>query len=195
MTTVKVLIEGYAKKLENGWIASSAVCLIESNGKKIIAEPGCNREKLLAALAKEGLKTSDIDYTFVSHAHPDHGMLAGIFENAKSITWDTKLTYENDTMTEWKSDMLGPDITILETPGHMIEHISLLVNAPEGKIAIAGDVIFWIDNEEQILDINNADHSQAKGMNQEQLVASRKKLIELADYIVPGHGKMFKVAK
>lgn len=195
MATIKVLVEGYAKKLENGWIASSTVCLVEAGGKKIIAEPGCNREKLLAALEKEGLKTSDIDYTFVSHAHPDHGMLAGIFENAKSITWDTNLVYDNDNMTEWNPHLFGPDIEILQTPGHMIEHISLLVTTKEGKVAIAGDTVFWIDGEEQLFDINNSDHSQAKGLDQEKLVASRKKLIELADYIIPGHGKMFGVSK
>ena len=30
-------------------------------------------------------------------------------------------------------------------------------------------------------------------MNIQKLIASRKKLLELADYIIPGHGKMFKV--
>jgi len=32
-------------------------------------------------------------------------------------------------------------------------------------------------------------------MNTETLIASRKKIIEVADYIIPGHGKMFKVEK
>lgn len=196
MAEIKVLIEGYAKKLEHGWLASSTVCLITTtDGKKIITDPGCNRTALLEALKKEDLVTGDIDYTFVSHAHPDHGMLAGIFENAKSITWDSHLLYENDSMTEYQPHELGPDIEILDTPGHMLEHISLLVTTPQGKVAVAGDTIFWLDGEEQVLDINREDLTQAKGFNQGDLVASRKKLIELADYIIPGHGKMFKVEK
>jgi len=195
MAEIKVLIEGYAKKLENGWVANATVCLITSGEKKIITDPGCNRKKLLEALSKEGLVTSDIDYVFLSHAHLDHGMLAGIFENAKAITWDGQLIYDSDVLTEYQPHELGPEIEIIQTPGHMVEHISLLVNTSQGKIAIAGDVIFWLDGEEQVFDIHKPDPSQSKGLDQLKLVESRKKLIEFADYIIPGHGKMFKVEK
>jgi glyoxylase-like metal-dependent hydrolase (beta-lactamase superfamily II) len=195
MATVKVLIEGYAKKLEHGWIASSTVCLITAGDIKIIADPGCNREKLLAVLQRENLKTGDIDYVLISHAHPDHSLLAGIFENAKSITWDSKLQYDSDSLTEYAPHTLGPDIEILQTPGHMLEHISLLVTTIEGKVAIAGDTIWWLEDEEQKFTIDQPDHSQAKGMDMPTLIESRKKLIALADYVIPGHGKMFKVRK
>ena len=193
MAKIKILIEGYAKKLQNGWVASSTVCLITSGDKKIITDPGCNRARLLEALQKEGLKTGDIDYVFISHAHPDHSMLAGIFENAKSVTYDSNLIYDNDSLTEFSEDSLGLDIKILQTPGHMLEHISLLVTTDEGKVAIAGDAIWWLESEEQKFSIDQPDHSQSKGMNMETLIESRKKLVELADYIIPGHGKMFKV--
>ena len=195
MAKIKILIEGYAKKLPNGWVASSTVCLITSGGKKIITDPGCNRAKLLGTLQKEGLTTSDIDYVFLSHQHPDHILLAGIFENAKSVTYDSNLIYDNDQIIEFTAHSLGDDIEILQTPGHVLEHISLLVTTEEGKVAIAGDAIWWLDDEEQNFDINQTDHSQAKGMDMPTLVESRKQLIERADYIIPGHGKMFKIKK
>jgi glyoxylase-like metal-dependent hydrolase (beta-lactamase superfamily II) len=195
MAEVKVLIEGYAKELEKGWVASSTTCLVTTEDKKIITDPGCNRESLLEALNKEGLTTDDIDFVFLSHCHPDHILLAGIFEKAKFITYDTNLMYEKDLLLEFEKHTLGKDIEIIETPGHVLEHLSLLVDTPKGKIAIAGDVIWWVEGEEQVLDINQKDHSQAKGMDMEKLVESRKKLLELADYIIPGHGKMFKVEK
>jgi len=195
MAQVKVLIEGYAKQLKNGWVASSTTCLVEAENKKIVTDPGCNRKKLLDALKKEKLKTSDIDYVFLSHQHPDHILLAGIFEKAKFITFDTNLMYNNDALTEFNTHVLGKDIEIIETPGHVLEHLSLIVNTSKGKIAIIGDVIWWLDNEEQIVDIHQKDHSQAKGMNMKQLVESRKKVLAVADYIIPGHGKMFKVKK
>jgi len=195
MTEVKVLIEGYAKQLEKGWIASSTTCLITTENKKIITDPGCNRGKLLEALDKEALTTDDINYVFLSHCHPDHILLAGIFEKAKFVTFDTNLMYDKDIMLEFDKHTLGKDIEIIETPGHVLEHLSLLVNTPTGKVAIAGDVIWWVEGEEQVFDINQEDHSQAKGMNMEKLIESRKKLIENADYIIPGHGKMFKVKK
>ena len=58
------------------WKVSSTVCLIISGDKKIITDPGCNRKALLEALNKENLSTSDIDFVFLSHRHPDHIMLA-----------------------------------------------------------------------------------------------------------------------
>src|SRR3989344_4032072 len=149
MATVKILVEGYAKKLKNGWVASSSTCLITSGSKRIITDPGCNREKLLATLKRENLSTKDIDYVFLSHQHPDHILLAGIFENAKVVTYDSNLIYDNDSMTEFNAHSLGKEIEILQTPGHVLEHISLIVNTNDGKIAIAGDAIWWLDNEKQ----------------------------------------------
>ena len=195
MAEIKILIEGYAKKLEKGWVASSTTCLITTENKKIITDPGCNRLKLLEALNKEGLTTDDIDYVFLSHCHPDHILLAGIFEKAKFITFDANLMYDKDLMLEFDKYALGKDIEIIETPGHVLEHLSLLVNTLKGKVAIAGDVIWWIEGEDQVFDINQKDHSQAKGMNIEKLIESRKKLLDAVDYIIPGHGTMFKVKK
>ena len=195
MAKVKILIEGYAKELEKEWIASSTTCLVTAENKKIITDPGCNREKLLTALNKEGLTTDDIDYVFLSHCHLDHILLAGVFQKAKFITFDSNLMYDKDFMFEFDKRTLGKDVEIIETPGHVLEHLSLLVNTPNGKIAIAGDVIWWADSEKQVFDINQKDRSQAKGLNVKKLTESRKKLLEIADYIIPGHGKMFKVKK
>jgi len=192
---VKVLIEGYAKKLDKGWKASSSCCLILSDGKKIITDPGCNREMLFTALEKENLSVHDIDYVFLSHKHPDHILLASVFDNAKYITFDCNSVYDKDLLVEFEKNILGDDIEIIDTPGHVLEHLSLVVNTSKGKIAIAGDVIWWMDGEAQIIDINQRDHSQAKGMNMETLIESRKKLLSMADYIIPGHGKLFKVNK
>lgn len=195
MATVKIIIEGYAKKLAKGWIASSTTCLITSGDKKIITDPGCNRKRLLDALHKEGLTTGDIDYVFLSHCHPDHILLMGIFAKAKSVTFDANLIYDGDRLSEFDGHVLGDDIEIIETPGHVLEHLSLIVDTAQGKIAIAGDTIWWLDDEEQVFDINQEDHSQAEGMNTESLIESRKKLLAMADWVIPGHGKMFKVGK
>lgn len=195
MATIKVLVEGYAKSLKRGWKASSTTCLITTDDKKIITDPGCNREALLKALEKEGLNTDDIDYVFLSHRHPDHVLLAGIFEKAKYVTFDTNLLYDNDVLLEFDKHVLGSEIEIIDTPGHVLEHLSLLVDTPEGKVAIAGDVVWWLDNEKQVFSINQKDHNQAVDTDMNTLIESRKKLLKIADYIIPGHGKMFEVKK
>ncbi len=195
MAKLKILIEGYAKELKHGWVASSTCCFIKSGNKKIITDPGCNHVKLLKVLKKEKIKLDDIDYVFLSHCHIDHILLAALFGKAKFVTFDTNLLYNQDLMLEFNEHILGKDIKILETPGHTIEHLSLLVDTPKGKIALAGDVFWWTDEEKQIVDINKKDDSHPKELNMKKLVISRKKLLEVADYIIPGHGKMFKVKK
>lgn len=189
MAEVKVLIEGYAKRIDNGWLASSSVTLVKSNNKNIIADPGCNRPGLLEELAKQGLKPNDIDFVFLTHNHTDHALLAGIFENARVL--NESEIYDNDKQTEHHGRIPGTDLEIIQTPGHSYWHSSLLVKTERGRIAVAGDVFWWLDNEEQKIDINRPDIAHVYDMK--KLAESRKKLLKLADYIIPGHGKMFRV--
>ncbi len=194
MAEVKILVEGYARELEKGWVACSTSSLIESEGKLTISDPGCNREKLIEALNRERVKLDDIDFIFLTHGHVDHSLLAGIFRNAKFVTFEN-LMYDKDMQLEFKDDVLGPNTKVIKTPGHTAEHISLIVNTTKGKIAIAGDVFWWADGEEQVVDIKKKDDSHPAELDMKELERSRKKLLEAADYIIPGHGKMFKVKK
>ena len=67
MSEVKVLIEGYAEKTKDGWIASPSTVLIEDNGLKIIADPGSNKKLLLKKLAKEKLLTNSATGVFLAN--------------------------------------------------------------------------------------------------------------------------------
>ncbi|MCX6801226.1 MAG: MBL fold metallo-hydrolase [Candidatus Diapherotrites archaeon] len=194
MANVTVLIEGYAKEVRNGWLASSTTILVKSDGKNIIVDPGCNREKLLNALKTENLEPSEIDFVFLSHGHIDHTLLAGIFENADIITFEN-LMYKKDMQLEFNEKILGSDTLVIETPGHTAEHCSLVVKTNAGVYVIAGDVFWWADGEEQKIDINKIDNSHPKELNMGKLMESRKRILEIADYVVPGHGKIFKAEK
>ncbi len=143
----------------------------------------------------EGLALDDIDYVFLSHRHPDHTLLACLFKKAKYITFDDHLVYDNDIILEFNKNILGKDIEIIDTPGHVLEHLSLVVDTADGKVVVAGDVIWWLDDEKQIFNIKQKDHTQAADMDIKALIKSRRKLLKIADYIIPGHGKMFKVDK
>lgn len=189
--TVKVLIEGYARKIENGWVASSTACLVISSGFKIITDPGCNRKKLIEALSRENLSAEDIDYVFLSHGHPDHMMLAGIFANAKYVTYDDQLVDDQDLMIKFDKHILGPHTEIISTPGHVDDHISLLVHTCKGIVAIAGDVFWWPVGEKQYPD--NPVYSDST--DHQKLAGSQALLMRMADFIIPGHGKMFRVNK
>ncbi|MDD3102346.1 MAG: MBL fold metallo-hydrolase [Patescibacteria group bacterium] len=192
MTEIKILIEGYAKPLKNGWLANSSVVFIKSNGKNIIADPGFDREKLLSALKKEKLKTSDIDFVFLTHGHIDHSLLSGIFEKAKIV--DELYIYQKDIIIKHNGIIPNTDLKVIRTPGHMEEHCSLIVETKKGVYAVAGDVFWWLENEKQEIDISKPDNDP-EHMNLQKLIVSRKKILKLADYIIPGHGKMFRVKK
>ena len=195
MAVARILIQGYARQIKNGWLASSAVTLAESNGKRIIVDPGCNRRRLLEELSKNNLSTGDIDFVLLTHNHTDHILLTGIFENAKVL--NDKEIYDNDNQIEHGGKISGTDLKIIETPGHDQFHCSLIVETENyGKVVIAGDVFWWMDDEEQKLDrgslISHSDPYVKDGIILEK---SRRKVLDIADYIIPGHGKMFKVQK
>lgn len=189
MNKIKILIKGYAKTSRNGWIANSTVVFIKANGKNIIADPGCDKIKLLNALSKEKLKTGDIDFVFLTHGHADHSLLAGIFENAKII--DELYIYDKTIINKHSGVVPGTNLKIMRTPGHMAGHCSLIVKTNAGIYAVAGDLFWWLKNEKQDININKPDNDP-EHMEIKKLIASRKKILKLANYIIPGHGKMFK---
>jgi len=194
MDKVKVLIEGYAKKIKNGWLASSTTTLVESNSKKIIVDPGCNRKKLLKKLGRNNLKAGDIDFVFTTHNHTDHILLTGMFENAKVLN-DTEI-YDGDIQVEHRNTIPDTDLKIIQTLGHDQFHCALVVPTENKTYVIAGDVFWWMDDEEQKTDYESlVDHKDPYIKDEKAIKESRKKILELADYVIPGHGKMFKVEK
>lgn len=195
MAEVKILVEGYAiKKTDKA--TSSCVLIIDSD-LKVLVDPGIDRAKLLDGLAKENLKPSDINYVVISHTHLDHCGLAGIFENAKLV--DDGAVYSFDGgYEEYENSKIIPsdNIEIIKTPGHDPFHCSVIVKTNDGTVAVAEDVFWWWDEEEQKTDRESLLVRQDPYVkNEKDLLASRKKILELADYIIPGHGKMFKVEK
>ena len=148
-------------------------------------------KKLLEELSNNGLKTSDIDFVLLTHTHTDHAMLTGIFEKAQVL--NSEEIYDSDKQLEHGNKIPIKGLAIISTPGHVDDHCSLVVKIDEGIYVVAGDVFWWKDDEEQKIDVNKPD--QAYPGDMKQLTASRKKILEIADFIIPGHGKMFKVEK
>lgn len=192
MAKVKVLIEGYAKKTKTGWIASSTTTLVQEKGLNIIVDPGKNRKLLLEKLSQEGLKPEDIDYVLMTHFHPDHNYLLAIFSEAKAL--DDELIYDSDGEYEHGGKVPGTGLRIMQTPGHEKFHGSLVVPTEKGAIVIAGDVFWWADEEKQ--DIPSVEalmkHKDPFVKDEKALGKSRRKVLKIADWIIPGHGKMFK---
>jgi len=191
LAEVEILIEGYAKRTKDGWIASPSTVLIRDSGLNILADPGSNKKLLLKRLTEEKLKPEDIDMIFLTHYHLDHSLNIRLFPDCDVL--DGNEINKDDKILSYSGKIPNTNIKVIETPGHSVEHASLLVETERGKIVVAGDVFWWIDDEKQVVDISRPD--QAHSCDMKKLIASRKKVLEIADYIIPGHGKMFKVEK
>jgi len=196
MAQVKVLIAGYAREEAGVESASSTTTLIRYNGLNIIVDPGMNRLLLLKSLAAEDLQLQDINYVILTHTHIDHCYLAGIFDQAKVL--DNEAIFSDDgQIVPHNGKVPGTNIEIINTPGHDQFHCSVLADTAElGKVAIAGDLFWWEDGEIQETAVEALiNHPDPYMKNEVQLAESRLKILGLANYIIPGHGSIFKVVK
>jgi len=196
MAKIKVLIKGYAREKDGEEFASSTTTLIQDNNLNVIIDPGMDKEALLGSLAKEGLKTGDINFVIVTHTHLDHSLLAGIFENAKIL--DNSDIYSFDgKIGGHEGRVPNTDIEIIKTPGHDQFHCSVLVKTEDlGKVIIAGDVFWWTDEEKQKTDKQSLlKHEDPYVKDEKALKESRERILNLADWVIPGHAGMFKVKR
>ncbi len=195
MNKVKVLVEGYAHPNSDGSYTASPTCtLVESNGRKFIVDPGTNPEKLLEALKKENILERDLSFIYLSHYHPDHFLNIRLFPNLD--IYDGDICWRGDIEIFHQGKLPEVDIEILKTPGHATEDASLLVKTEEGVVCICPDVFWWengkqkTDNMDELLNLEDPFAN-----DKEALLNSRKLVLGKADFIIPGHGKMFKVKK
>ena len=194
MAEVKILVEGYAREEEDVLFASPNTVLVRDSGKNILVDPGANKELLLKALEKENLETDDIDIIFITHYHLDHLLNIRLFPNHDIYDGDT--IFSGDKEINFSEKIPETNVKIIETPGHAPEHTALLVETDEGNVVIAGDVFWWMNKWEQKTDKESLLSLKDPFVkNEDELRESRQKLLELADWIIPGHGKMFKVEK
>jgi len=191
MAEVKILIEGYARKEGDSIIASCTTTLIRDADRKILVDPGINKKLLIQSLKANDLQLEDIDIVFMSHYHPDHILLVSLFENSLIMDGDT--VYKDDIETFYEDLIPETTVKVIKTPGHAHEHATPLVETDKGIIAVAQDVFWWMDGEQDTSSLDILlNHEDPYAKDFAELQKSRKKVLELADWIVPGHGKMFR---
>jgi len=188
MAKVKILVQGYFEKKVANERASSTVVLVQDNDVKIIIDPGLARQPLAESLKKINLKPEDINYVLLTHYHPDHAFGAAWFPQAKIL--DVSYIYEGDKIIKHDGFVPDTELAIMHTPGHAHEHCCLAVPTDQGMVVVAGDVFWWTDGEKQSMNIKKQD---PYATDQPQLEESRSKVKKLADFIIPGHGKIIKV--
>jgi N-acyl homoserine lactone hydrolase len=186
MPRVSVLKPGSLIRDEYGNLldARSSVTLITSGSRKIIVDTGLEGEEELItdALARRGLRPEHIDTVVNTHSHPDHCGNNYLFSQAV-----LRNPGEGETIA------LG--VFAIATPGHTLDSISVVVEAPEvimgtnaKVIVIAGDALPTLNNFlKGVPPALHVDRSLA--------VSSMSRIIDIADIVVPGHDKPFSVAE
>jgi len=188
MASVKILLEGFtnANKKAEGEDEKTrcTMALIRDDDFVILSDPGVldDQKTLVDALAKENLNINDITHIFITHSHMDHYRNLGMFPGAIAIDywglWD-------GAKCEERPEKLTNNIEIIETPGHSYDGVTMLIRTKEGIVALVGDL--WWSERGPENDPYASDHGK--------LDESRQKVLELADFIIPGHGGMFKVKR
>jgi glyoxylase-like metal-dependent hydrolase (beta-lactamase superfamily II) len=195
MDSLTILIEGNVKILagKHLWAAPSSV-LIRKSGKNLLVDPGSNPGLLVEALRKEGLQPGDIDIVFLTHYHLDHLLNIRLFPHQD--IFDGTTLYRLDEEIPCVAGIPMEDVEVAPTPGHTPEHASLLVNTAAGRYAVAGDVFWWEDGREPSTDRDSLMAlPDPYAQDWAALKESRLKLLQLADFIIPGHGHIFQETK
>jgi glyoxylase-like metal-dependent hydrolase (beta-lactamase superfamily II) len=194
MNKVTVLTAGYVQAIEGQQLipgasddgarrVASTVTLIQSDHAIVVADPGMvtDRALILDSLKKAGLSPHDVTHIFISHHHPDHTVNMTLFPNAEVV--DFWGIYKGDLWRDHGDGYeMAPGAKVLRTPGHTEEDASLMVETAEGIYVLTH--LWWLPDM--------TPEQDPLAWDQAKLEESRNKVITLADWIIPGHGHMFK---
>jgi len=198
MCEVVVLFDGYSASLANERMNANCTCTLIKGPKLIIVDTmtAWDREKLIEALAQHNIQPSDIDYVVCTHSHADHIGNNNLFTNAEHIVGTTiqrgTIFYE-DPLISAEGYELCLGVKVMGTPGHTVDSVTVLVEIikdGEAKLlAVTGDLF---EKEE---DIRTPSIWKSLGRRELSNVQSamRFRIINLADFIIPGHGPLFHV--
>jgi glyoxylase-like metal-dependent hydrolase (beta-lactamase superfamily II) len=177
---VDIVLPGSLTSTGGGVISS--VTLIRDADRVIVVDPGMapSAAAILDPLAALGVRPEDVTDVTLSHHHPDHSIHAGHFPNA--AIHDHWAIYRG---TDWEdSDAEGRVLTdsvhLTRVPGHTPEDIAVLVGTTDGIVVCTH---LWFTAEAPIEDPYSEDP--------DALHAHRRRILEIADRIVPGHGPAF----
>lgn len=161
----------------------STCSLIRDGEAVIVVDPGLapSQEAILGPLREAGLAADDVTDVVISHHHPDHALNVALFPSAR--VHDHWAIYDftgrwDDVECEGRA--VSPSVSLIRTPGHTEEDLSTVVRTANGTVVLTH--LWWSD-------AGPAEDPYAP--DPAVLHASRRRVLEMADLIVPGHGAPF----
>lgn len=169
--------------------ADGAITLIKSRSN-VIVDTGLPKDqpKILQVLKRYNLSPSDIQFVICTHGDADHTSNNNLFPNAKLVVgFDI---YDGDRASFFQKNFkIDSNITVTEMTGHDDRSIGVLVKTKNGLVAITGDLFEYRD------DWKKTKEWLAFSKRPKRQIKNRAKIWELADFIVPEHGDIFRVDK
>ena len=187
---VKVIKPGYTTWLSDTEVKADGTITLITGPKNIIVDTGLpqDRDTILTALQKENLKPEDISFVICTHGHSDHIGNINLFPNATVIVSHDVCkgdVYTIHNFASGKPYIIDEDIEVVPTPGHTGQDVSVIVRTRDGIVAVVGDLF------ECEADLKDELIWRKFSSSPEIQETNRLKILETADYIVPGHGSMF----
>jgi glyoxylase-like metal-dependent hydrolase (beta-lactamase superfamily II) len=160
---------------------AATVGYIEDGDRRVVTDPGMVRHRsvILGPLAALGVAPEQVTDVVFSHHHPDHTLNAALFPNARFH--DHWAIYQGDRW-RWRDAegyQLTPAVKLIRTPGHTPQDITVLAGTAHGVVAFTH---LWNDagavGDRHAVDLD-------------ELHAGRRRVLAIAEVIVPGHGPAF----
>ncbi|CAG9536818.1 unnamed protein product [Cercopithifilaria johnstoni] len=175
----------------------SSITLIIDGGKKILVDTGLStdingRTWMMQRLSELGAPPPSINYVITTHGHPDHSGNTNHFPDAFHFSGRfMHVGGQSNFLRIFEDDVerLTKNVYLLKTPGHTFDDISVLINNTNffGTVIVSGDI--FIRKE----DMKYSTIWKQLAANETQQEESRKRLLCLADCIIPGHGPLFRI--
>jgi N-acyl homoserine lactone hydrolase len=210
MASVDILMQGFPGwSPTHGRLAWPSLCLIRSEGKNVLFDTGHlgAHPILLERLAERGVGRAAVDMLLISHSHWDHSVGYPLFPNAEVVIGRRELEWalsvapgENLSIPPFLMQHLAEDprlrtvedntevlsgVTMIDTPGHTPGHMSVVVSTAEGTMVLAQDAV---KNRAEFLS-----RAVDQSMDSAASVASIERIAGIADVVVPGHDRAFRV--
>ena len=190
MTVLDILAVGTLDRSESGEIleANSTSTLIRSGDSLIVVDTSSKsmRPALKGSLRELGVFAKDVDTVVITHWHDDHLDNLDMFPNAEIYAWEGPASESNLRNLNIIAEEieLCDGVSIVHTPGHTMDSISVFVEGDDRKYAVVGDAIPLEDNYRRMI-------PPGHNVDPELAMKSIKTIAGFADVIVPGHGFPF----
>jgi glyoxylase-like metal-dependent hydrolase (beta-lactamase superfamily II) len=200
----EVIVKGSNVRMKGGFIGLVSLTLVDTAHGPMLFDVGhaANRLEFVAALARRGLKASDIPRVFLSHLHCDHVKNLDLFPRSTKVflgraEWDYAASpHKDDVYHPWLvrefirqfdlnllegSGEFEPGLRYIPAPGHTPGCYALVLEIKEkGTVVIAGDALKF--PKEAFA--RKSDLAFGSPEDYEKTIST---ILSIADRIVPGH--------